>query len=87
MVLKGDHVPYPQWEDINADMAACFKMYHKELLDAGYEIKAMNIVKKEEILYWILMGSDGPYIEAYGKLVNGDTLVRIDPKEHSVRNN
>lgn len=42
-----DDLYYPQREDINADMDACFKMYHKELLDAGYEIKAMNIVKKE----------------------------------------
>lgn len=49
--------------------------------------KGNEYSKKGEILYWILIGSDGPYIEAYGKLVNRDTVVRIDPKEHSVGEN
>ncbi len=68
---------YPQWEMINIDMEKQFKIFHKELQNSGYEILSINIAKKEDILYWILMGDTAPYIEAYGRVVNGDTLVRL----------
>lgn len=75
--VKGKNLHYPQWEIINIEMQEQFQTYHKELRDQGYEIKAVNIVKKEDVLYWILMGENGPYIEAYGRLVNGDTVESI----------
>lgn len=69
--IKNANKTYPQWNDITLEMTEKFKNFHKLLCESGYDIKACNIVEKDNKLFWILIDKDNKNfkLEQYGVIV------------------